>query len=317
MWPFISEQGHTNLMIITMEDQLALQGQALCVCSFPCSWFCPKWVFRRSLCQLRLVSVPETQSSQRVSWSPPSGAQSVPLFVAPPAPHAHVPEVPPPVPCPMAPPMPAGIHPDLMVPPSAPYSQYTVEDLLTQPAEKVYQSYTPTDRTELCGTFGVDGCVARNVTETIKGYFSEPHPNWKKTPIYVRKTWFKIFATKETGELSSLLQLYERAHKNKADQFLDARSEQIFNDLVEKRIRENERKLLLVVNGELAPSPSSVALRHHQFCGLSLLLLIPFVLSVSIAQVTEEQLDGCSSALGRSKSLLQVHLSLSRLVLVV
>ena len=23
MWPFISEQGHTNLMIITMEDQLA------------------------------------------------------------------------------------------------------------------------------------------------------------------------------------------------------------------------------------------------------------------------------------------------------
>uniref|UniRef100_A0A0D3E7T9 Uncharacterized protein n=1 Tax=Brassica oleracea var. oleracea TaxID=109376 RepID=A0A0D3E7T9_BRAOL len=95
-------------------------------------------------------TVPETQYSPRVSRSPPF-------------------EVPPPVPPPMAPPMPAGIHPDLMVPPSAPYSQYTVE-------------------------FGVDGCVAQNVTETIKGYFSEPHPNWKKTPIYVRKTWFKIFA---------------------------------------------------------------------------------------------------------------------------
>ena len=40
--------------------------------------------------------------------------------------------MPPPVPHPMAPPMPAEIHPDLMVPPSAPYSQYTVEDLLRQ-----------------------------------------------------------------------------------------------------------------------------------------------------------------------------------------
>uniref|UniRef100_A0A0D3BYU5 Uncharacterized protein n=1 Tax=Brassica oleracea var. oleracea TaxID=109376 RepID=A0A0D3BYU5_BRAOL len=46
------------------------------------------------------------------------------------------------------------------------------------------------------GWFGVDGCVARNVTETIKGYFSKPHPNWRKTPIHVRKTWFKIFAQK-------------------------------------------------------------------------------------------------------------------------
>ena len=71
-------------------------------------------------------TVPETQSSQRVSRSPPSGAPSAPRFVAPPPPHDHVPP-------PMAPPMPAGIHPDLMVPPSAPYSQYTVEDLLAQP----------------------------------------------------------------------------------------------------------------------------------------------------------------------------------------
>ena len=28
------------------------------------------------------------------------------------------------------------------------------------------------------------------------------------------------------------MQLYERTHKNKADQFLDGKSEQIFNDLV-------------------------------------------------------------------------------------
>uniref|UniRef100_A0A0D3CB97 Uncharacterized protein n=1 Tax=Brassica oleracea var. oleracea TaxID=109376 RepID=A0A0D3CB97_BRAOL len=124
-----------------------------------------------------------------------------------------------------------------------------------------------------------------------------PHPNWRKTPIYVRKTWFKIYdgyergkpaelttdvwdglihywrdpqsiriaqscsascntvdehghgpmlhstgqkphagvfleMAKETGQLSSLMPLYERTHKNKAGQFLDGKSEQIFNYLV-------------------------------------------------------------------------------------
>uniref|UniRef100_A0A0D3BFC4 Uncharacterized protein n=1 Tax=Brassica oleracea var. oleracea TaxID=109376 RepID=A0A0D3BFC4_BRAOL len=60
-------------------------------------------------------TVPETQSSQRVSRSPSSSAPHVPRPMAPPM-------MPPPVPPPMAPPMPAEIHPDLMVPPSAPYS---------------------------------------------------------------------------------------------------------------------------------------------------------------------------------------------------
>uniref|UniRef100_A0A0D3EEH7 Uncharacterized protein n=1 Tax=Brassica oleracea var. oleracea TaxID=109376 RepID=A0A0D3EEH7_BRAOL len=80
--------------------------------------------------------------------------------------------------------------------------------------------------------FGVDNCLASDVTDTIKGYFSMPHPNWRKTPIYIRKAWFKIYAAKETGQLPSVMQLYERTHKNKAGQFLDGKSEQIFNDLV-------------------------------------------------------------------------------------
>ena len=72
-------------------------------------------------------TVPDTQYTQRVIGSPSSSAPSVP----------HVPPqmAPPPVTPPMpAPPMPAAeIHPDLMVPPSAPYSQYTVEDILRLP----------------------------------------------------------------------------------------------------------------------------------------------------------------------------------------
>ncbi|WZZ35110.1 hypothetical protein YC2023_018511 [Brassica napus] len=52
-----------------------------------------------------------------------------------PSPMAH-PTMPPPVPPPMAPPMAADIHPDLMVPPSAPYSQYTVEDILRLPGRE-------------------------------------------------------------------------------------------------------------------------------------------------------------------------------------
>ncbi|KAL0729779.1 hypothetical protein Bca4012_025872 [Brassica carinata] len=47
---------------------------------------------------------------------------------------------------------------------------------------------------------------------------------------------------KETGELPSLLQLYERTPKNKAGQFLDARSEQIFNDLV-GRVEDRQTQL--------------------------------------------------------------------------
>uniref|UniRef100_A0A0D3BRY4 Uncharacterized protein n=1 Tax=Brassica oleracea var. oleracea TaxID=109376 RepID=A0A0D3BRY4_BRAOL len=45
-------------------------------------------------------------------------------------------------------------------------------------------------------SFRVDGCPASDITDTMKGYFSMPHPNWSKTPHYVRKTWFKFYAQK-------------------------------------------------------------------------------------------------------------------------
>uniref|UniRef100_A0A0D3BX37 Uncharacterized protein n=1 Tax=Brassica oleracea var. oleracea TaxID=109376 RepID=A0A0D3BX37_BRAOL len=76
----------------------------------------------------RLETVPETQYTQRVSGSTSSSAPSAPHV---PSPMAHS-TMPPPVP----PPMPAEIHPDLVVPPSAPYSQYTVENILRLPGRE-------------------------------------------------------------------------------------------------------------------------------------------------------------------------------------
>ncbi|KAL0856084.1 hypothetical protein Bca101_061237 [Brassica carinata] len=83
------------------------------------------------------------------------------------------------------------VHADLQVPPSAPYSQYTVEDILAMPGREGLPIIDPTDQTELCG-LGLALRLATDVTDTMKGYLAYPHPNWKLTPIHVGRAWFKI-----------------------------------------------------------------------------------------------------------------------------
>lgn len=53
---------------------------------------------------------------------------------------------------------------------------------------------------------------------------------------------FKYFQAKETGQLPSLKELYERTHKTKAGVFVDPRSEQIYNDVV-ARIEDRQTQL--------------------------------------------------------------------------
>ncbi|KAF8084779.1 hypothetical protein N665_0701s0009 [Sinapis alba] len=74
-------------------------------------------------------TVPETQYSHRVSPPPMAPPQMAPPQMAPP----------PPMPAPHVPPaqMSANpVHADLQVPPSASYSQYTVEDILAMPGRE-------------------------------------------------------------------------------------------------------------------------------------------------------------------------------------
>ncbi|XP_048634986.1 uncharacterized protein LOC125608605 [Brassica napus] len=99
------------------------------------------------------------------------------------------PHMPPPPPPPAAAPqpVPAGaVHPDLCVPPCAPYSRYTVEICSPSLDERAWMFWISIDHPEL---IGLEPTTVRSVSEIIKGYYDGAYPNWSKTPYHQRWHW--------------------------------------------------------------------------------------------------------------------------------
>ncbi|KAL0696204.1 hypothetical protein Bca4012_063384 [Brassica carinata] len=80
-------------------------------------------------------------------------------------------------------------------------------------------------------------CSASRNSEDEHGHKAMQHSTGQKPHAGIR-----LEMAKELGRLQTLMELYERTHKNKAGQFVDDKFEKIFND-VASRIEERETQL--------------------------------------------------------------------------
>uniref|UniRef100_A0A0D3D5F8 Uncharacterized protein n=1 Tax=Brassica oleracea var. oleracea TaxID=109376 RepID=A0A0D3D5F8_BRAOL len=205
-------------------------------------------------------AIPDSQTSQRVSWSPPPPPQ-----MPPPPPPAAAPQ-----------PVPEGVvHPDLRVPSYAPFARYTVEDLLAQPGREGLEVLDPDrprgtywfgannrDKWEIYGYEGKPTELTKDVWDGLIAYWKLPSSIKKANlcstsrrtkdrdghlPMLHRTgqkphAGVRLEALEKTGVLPSLSELFKMTHATSDGFFVDPASEKFFH-AVAARIEERETQL--------------------------------------------------------------------------
>ncbi|XP_024010641.1 uncharacterized protein LOC112086103 [Eutrema salsugineum] len=132
-------------------------------------------------------SLSRTSASGNTEIPSSSGAFQVPNMAAEQSPPPPPPPPPPPAPEPC---------------PLYPYARYTVEDLLVLPGREGLRRLVIGKAVRDSYWFGLDNCVGRSVSDTIKRYFVEPHYNWGKVSQDIFNTRYKCFLQRWNWDIS-------------------------------------------------------------------------------------------------------------------
>lgn len=110
---------------------------------------------------------------------------------------------------------------------------------------RVMSRKNPLSSPQLCR---MASSVIGTCNRSLKSPTVDLPPAWQVNGPMLHITGQKLYAgvrmdmAKETGHLPSLKDLYERTHKNKSRQFIDPKSEQIYNEVV-ARIEDRQTQL--------------------------------------------------------------------------